>query len=187
MVPLRSNVLKLRKRIVLIISSAGNEHHRAAPAAPSMVCRPQRIREDRAAGTPAAADWACRRSSACPAWRSDVEARQAHAAAETKGSRPPSQGGRAAAAPTRTRGSPAPCRTRSCRRANRTRRRTRSCAGQPRDSPVEHVEHDREADERRRRRELAAHGVDDAGVAAEHVRHREHARTRYTPRRNRRV
>ena len=32
------------------------------------------------------------------------------------------------------------------------------------------------ADERRRRRELAAHRVDDAGVAAEHVRHREHAR-----------
>ena len=48
-------------------------------------------------------------------------------------------------------------------------------AGQPRDAAVEHVEHDREADERRRGLVLAAHRVDDAGVAAEHVAHREQA------------
>ena len=49
-------------------------------------------------------------------------------------------------------------------------------AGQPRDASVEHVEHDREADERRRGLVLAAHRVDDAGVAAEHVAEREQAR-----------
>ena len=48
-------------------------------------------------------------------------------------------------------------------------------AGQPRDAAVEHVEHDREADERRGGLELAAHRVDDARVAAEHVAHREQA------------
>ena len=48
-------------------------------------------------------------------------------------------------------------------------------AGQARDAAVEHVEHDREADERRRGLELAAHRVDDARVAAEHVAHREQA------------
>ncbi len=48
-------------------------------------------------------------------------------------------------------------------------------AGQPRDAAVEHVEHDREADERRGRLVLAAHRVDDARVAAEHVAHREQA------------
>ena len=48
-------------------------------------------------------------------------------------------------------------------------------AGQPRDAAVEHVEHDGEADERRGRLELAAHRVDDARVAAEHVAQREQA------------
>ena len=48
-------------------------------------------------------------------------------------------------------------------------------AGQPRDAAVEHVEHEGEADEGRRGLELAAHRVDDAGVAAEHVAHREQA------------
>ena len=48
-------------------------------------------------------------------------------------------------------------------------------ARQPRDAAVEHVEHDRKADERRGRFELAAHRVDDARVAAEHVAHRDQA------------
>ena len=45
----------------------------------------------------------------------------------------------------------------------------------PRDAPVEHVEHDSDADERRGHLELTAHRVDDARVAAEHVAHREEA------------
>ena len=49
-------------------------------------------------------------------------------------------------------------------------------SGHPRDAPVEHVEHHREADERRGDMELAAHRVDDAGIAAEHVGDGEHAR-----------
>ena len=49
-------------------------------------------------------------------------------------------------------------------------------AGHPRDPAVEHVEHEGETDEQRRRGQLPAHRVDDARVAAEHVRHREHAR-----------
>ena len=44
------------------------------------------------------------------------------------------------------------------------------------DATVEQVEHDGHADERRRRGELAAHRVDDAGIAAEHVGEREQAR-----------
>ena len=47
--------------------------------------------------------------------------------------------------------------------------------GQARDPAVEHVEDDGEADERRRGRVLAAHGVDHARVAAEHVAHRQQA------------
>ena len=48
-------------------------------------------------------------------------------------------------------------------------------AGHARNPAVEHVQHDGDADEGRRGRELAAHRIHDAGVAAEHVRHREHA------------
>ena len=48
--------------------------------------------------------------------------------------------------------------------------------GQPRDAPVEHVEDERDADERRGGREVAAHRVHDAGVAAEHVADGEEAR-----------
>ena len=48
-------------------------------------------------------------------------------------------------------------------------------AGHARDAAVEHVEHHGDADERRRRRELAAHRVDDAGPAAEQVGEREQA------------
>ena len=49
-------------------------------------------------------------------------------------------------------------------------------ARQPRNPAVEHVQHDREPDVRRRGRVVAPHRVHDAGVAAEHVRHREQAR-----------
>jgi hypothetical protein len=47
---------------------------------------------------------------------------------------------------------------------------------QARDPSVEHVEHEREADEERGGRELTAYRMDNAGVATEQVRHREHAR-----------
>ena len=40
----------------------------------------------------------------------------------------------------------------------------------PRDAAVQHVDDDGETDERRGLLEFAAHRVDDAGVAAEHVR-----------------
>ena len=49
-------------------------------------------------------------------------------------------------------------------------------ARHPRDAAVEHVEHDRDADERRGLVVLATHRVDHAGVAAEHVAQREEAR-----------
>ena len=48
-------------------------------------------------------------------------------------------------------------------------------AGHPRDAPVQHVEHDRDANEERGGVELAVHRVHDAGVAAEQVGHREGA------------
>src|SRR5262249_2221495 len=47
--------------------------------------------------------------------------------------------------------------------------------GQSRDSTIEHVGDDGDADEERGRFEVAAHRIDDAGVAAEHVAHREQA------------
>jgi hypothetical protein len=47
--------------------------------------------------------------------------------------------------------------------------------GHPRDPPVEHVEDERDADERRGGDEIAAHREHDAGVAAEHVADREQA------------
>ena len=49
-------------------------------------------------------------------------------------------------------------------------------AGHARDTSVQHVDDDRESDQWRGLLELAAHGVDDARVAAEHIREREHAR-----------
>src|SRR5207247_1943627 len=49
-------------------------------------------------------------------------------------------------------------------------------AGQPRDSAIEHIERDRQADEERRGLKLLPHRVHDARVAAEHVSEREQAR-----------
>ena len=48
--------------------------------------------------------------------------------------------------------------------------------GQPREEPVQRVEHHRDADEQRRGVEIAARRIDDAGVAAEQIRDREQRR-----------
>ena len=173
----RSKVLKLRKRIVLTISSAGTSTIATPSHAIGLACSPSGIvehrRGDQARGR---RDSACRRSSACRccAWMLKRARRSAAAVTNRKPTAQPE---------------PAERRQAPRKRENRRRHAERDDVGQrielhaelagraghPRDAAVEHVEHDREADERRRGLELAAHRVDDAGVAAEHVAQREQA------------
>ena len=172
----RSNVLKLWKRMVLTIRSAGTISITMPSHAIGLACKPSReikhrCRDEAGGGRAGQAD-----EVALVGVPLDVETREA----QRRGREVHEANGPTHAAERNQ--SP-------LERQHRRRHAERDQIGErielhaefargpghARDAAVEHVEHDGEADERRRCRDVAAHRVDDAGPAAEQVRKREQA------------
>ena len=173
-----SIVLKLRNRIVLTISSAGtiNEQRRARYAS-GLRLQTGGIVEDRRGDNRRRGGTRQADEIALVGVLLDVEARQA----QRRGRHEQKPDGPSQAAERRQSPRVGEHRRRHAERDDVGQRvelhaELARRAGHARDAAVEHVEHHRDADERRGGLQLAAHRVDDARPATEQIGEREQAR-----------